>query len=517
MFGQARETWSFLWVDGTAEVLKVSECDVECRRLDECHGLHSTCRAPVTISPVIPATHFLDGCPRCSPRGLLDLEGRRESRRGRRIYLRSELFYFSGSCGTDEAKLEIAEAFLEKFRSSVFSDSCTEDDDCTVNNVRVTCGPSSRRTRKRRRFYIETNLIVGENQTDYDAALDAEEKMIGLVESLIEDGQLDLSSSVDGFTAVLDESSFNYEYVELVCAPPYTANNDVYRCVPCGRGSYYGNETQECIRCEIGTYQDTHGESTCHQCPEGQSTIGVGSKNVTQCIGICQPGYSSFTGLAPCNHCPIGSYQEEFFATECTSCPVGTATLYKGSTLSRECIGMKFTRFSFVQLESTLQQALALAWHVRLVLIRVELSEVHVINVLILMSVITNRASTVQAASMELAPSRVSVNWDIQGLRVVIRFYGVTLIPASMEGLVWMKSLSLHACVLQDIQVGLAPFFSKCREIKVHSCGGDTGFTCVVPTHTADSSPLNLLEEIFAALLVGILHNRSIFQLRAYQ
>eukprot|EP00057_Strongylocentrotus_purpuratus_P020002 XP_011674476.1 PREDICTED: uncharacterized protein LOC754362 [Strongylocentrotus purpuratus] len=300
-----------------------------------------------------------------------------ESRRGRRINLPSELFYFSGSCGTSETQLAIAAAFLESFQSSSFGGSCTEDDECTVNNVRVTCGPSSRRRRKRRSrrrqmdtpvdlgtweehmhfqhlfskirkrsalnfeivigFYIETNLMVDVGQTDYDAALDAEEKMIGLVETLIEGGQLDLSSSVDNFTAVLDESSFNYEYVELVCAPPYTVNNDIYRCVPCGRGSYYGNETQECMLCEVGTYQDTHGEFTCHQCPEGQSTIGVGSKNVTQCIDICQPGYSSFTGLAPCNHCPIGSYQEEFFATECTSCPVGTTTLNKGSTSSLKC------------------------------------------------------------------------------------------------------------------------------------------------------------------------------------
>lgn len=79
-------------------------------------------------------------------------------------------------------------------------------------------------------FSLETNLIVAEGQTDYDAALDAEQKMIDLVETLIEGGQLDLSSSVDNFTAVLDEDSFNYEFVELVCTPPYTANNDVYRC-----------------------------------------------------------------------------------------------------------------------------------------------------------------------------------------------------------------------------------------------------------------------------------------------
>eukprot|EP00057_Strongylocentrotus_purpuratus_P018097 XP_011672571.1 PREDICTED: sushi, von Willebrand factor type A, EGF and pentraxin domain-containing protein 1 [Strongylocentrotus purpuratus] len=338
-----------------------------------------------------------------------------ESVEGNRFSLPSELFYFSGSCGTNETtQLAIAAAFLEAFRSSDFSDSCTVDDECTVNNVQVTCGPASSRRRRKRRsrrrqmdipvdlgiweehlhsghpyskthkrsaldfeivigFNVESNVIVGEGQDDYDAALDAEQKMIGLVETLIEGGQLDLSSRVDDFTAVLDESSFNYELVELVCTPPYTVNNDIYRCVPCGSGFYYGNETQECIQCEVGTYQDTHGEFTCHQCPEGQSTIAVGSKNVSQCIDICQPGYSSFTGLAPCNHCPIGSYQEEFFATECTSCPVGMTTLNKGSTSSLECI-------EFCAAGEYSHQALALVRHVRLVLIRVELSEVHVIN-----------------------------------------------------------------------------------------------------------------------------------------
>ncbi|XP_030845744.1 sushi, von Willebrand factor type A, EGF and pentraxin domain-containing protein 1-like [Strongylocentrotus purpuratus] len=381
----------------------------------------------------------------------------KESHSADNLNLPSKLFYFSDSCGTNETQLAIATAFLNAFNSSGFHEICTEE--CTVNNVQVTCGPSGRRRRKRRSrrrqmdtpvdlgiweehlylqhpffkihkrsalnfeivigFSLETNLIVGEGQTDFDAALDAEDKMIGLVETLIEDGQLDLSSSVDGFTAVLDESSFNYEYVELVCVPPYTANNDVYRCVPCGSGFYYGNETQECIQCEIGTYQDTHGQFSCHQCPEGQSTIAVGSENVTQCIDICQPGYSSFTGLAPCNHCPIGTYQEEFFATECTSCPVGTTTVNKGSTSSLECIEFcaagEYSPSGFVPCmacplgtyQSGIQRSACHQCPGETTTLQKGSTDA---SMCILMNVRASHAYMMQAALMELIPSHVSVD-----------------------------------------------------------------------------------------------------------
>ena len=75
-------------------------------------------------------------------------------------YLPSVLLYFSGSCGTIETQLEIAEAFLEVFLSSNFGGSCTEGDECTVNNVQVTCGPSGRRRRKRRRRRRQMDIPV---------------------------------------------------------------------------------------------------------------------------------------------------------------------------------------------------------------------------------------------------------------------------------------------------------------------------------------------------------------------
>ncbi|XP_063964330.1 sushi, von Willebrand factor type A, EGF and pentraxin domain-containing protein 1-like [Lytechinus pictus] len=293
-----------------------------------------------------------------------------ETINGNQIKLPSEVHYYSGSCGTAETNNEIATAFLEAFQSSSFSSICTENAECSVDNIQVTCGPSSEVGRRRKRDvgrreygyaeaplkkiekrqisldYVFTvtctighKLTVPEGQDSFNAVLDTEESLMDVFETLVSNGDLDLNvTTVDGIQLDLDESSVSFEYSELVCDPPYTANNDDYLCVPCGRGFYYDNETQECLQCEVGAYQDAHAQFTCQQCPEGQSTLGIGSKNLTQCRDICQPGQSSDSGLAPCYLCKIGSYQEEFYSTECVTCPNGMSTESKGSQSSLDCI-----------------------------------------------------------------------------------------------------------------------------------------------------------------------------------
>nr|XP_054766885.1 sushi, von Willebrand factor type A, EGF and pentraxin domain-containing protein 1-like [Lytechinus pictus] len=291
-----------------------------------------------------------------------------ETRKGNRINLPSEVHYYSGSCGTNQTNLQIASAFLNAFQLSGFSSVCTDNDGCAVENVQVTCGPIDGGNRRRKRdlvqrkyghkegplkklekreiseyrftvrFWFGRNLTVAEDEDPYDAVLDSEDEMITLVETLVENGDLDLNSTVSDVSLDLDKSSVSFEFAELVCDPPYTVNNDDYHCVPCGRGFHYDNETQECLQCEVGTFQDSHAQFTCQQCPEGQSTFSVGSVNITQCRDICQPGRSSDSGLAPCYPCQIGSYQEEFYSTECVTCPNGTSTESKGSNSYLDCI-----------------------------------------------------------------------------------------------------------------------------------------------------------------------------------
>lgn len=36
------------------------------------------------------------------------------------------------------------------------------------------------------------------------------------------------------------------------------------------------------------------------------------------CLGVCQPGYFSITGLEPCSLCPDQSYQQHYEGKYCT-------------------------------------------------------------------------------------------------------------------------------------------------------------------------------------------------------
>ena len=42
----------------------------------------------------------------------------------------------------------------------------------------------------------------------------------------------------------------------------------------------------ECILCLQGTFQEENGQSTCKQCPKGQTTKYEGSQSPSDCIGI---------------------------------------------------------------------------------------------------------------------------------------------------------------------------------------------------------------------------------------
>lgn len=53
--------------------------------------------------------------------------------------------------------------------------------------------------------------------------------------------------------------------------------------VPCSKGKY--EDEGNCNACDVGTYQDQTGSQLCHNCPEGRSTLGMGSTNAEDCSG----------------------------------------------------------------------------------------------------------------------------------------------------------------------------------------------------------------------------------------
>ncbi|XP_041478166.1 sushi, von Willebrand factor type A, EGF and pentraxin domain-containing protein 1-like [Lytechinus variegatus] len=300
-----------------------------------------------------------------------------------RCNLPNELLYFSGDCGTQETLNQIAESFLAILQGTDFSDICTQSDQCTADNVRVTCGPNieaSRRGRReipRRRAILrskeETDMVlqmdrrtehrlkrqvaspfvvsvewdfeVNINQDpsldNFAAATDAEDIMISMNDIIYDqilDGTFPDITDVPGADIILDVDSLTYDYAEVMCDDGFTADNEDLQCVPCIVGTFFDNVTRICQACPRGTYQDSEAQSSCIPCEEGQWTEEDASTNHTQCLDICDAGHFSPTGVAPCELCPIGTYQPETLSTSCLQCPNGTNTMASGSNHIQQCI-----------------------------------------------------------------------------------------------------------------------------------------------------------------------------------
>ncbi|XP_011663142.2 sushi, von Willebrand factor type A, EGF and pentraxin domain-containing protein 1 [Strongylocentrotus purpuratus] len=296
--------------------------------------------------------------------------------------LPNELLYFSGACGTQDNLNQIANAFLGVLRGTDFSGVCTQSDQCTANNVKVTCGPNlevrrrGRREIPQRRLFrskgkvdsalqteeqaehrlkrqadspflvsIEWDFVVNIDQdpslANFDAARAAEDIMVSMNDILYDqiiEGTFPDFTDVSGANITLDEESLTYDYAEVICDDGFTADNQDLQCVPCIVGTFYDNVTQVCQACPRGTYQDSEAQTACTPCEEGKWTEEEGSTNATQCLDVCDAGHFSSTGVAPCQPCPIGSYQSLPLSTTCLQCPNGTTTLASGCIEMQQCM-----------------------------------------------------------------------------------------------------------------------------------------------------------------------------------
>ncbi|XP_068704567.1 uncharacterized protein [Montipora foliosa] len=129
------------------------------------------------------------------------------------------------------------------------------------------------------------------------------------------------------------------DYVAGVPCQSGSVNVDDRVCLNCPPGSYGDSNTNTCVDCHIGFYQDDQGKSECQPCPKNYSTAFTGSKNSSHCLPICRAGeYSTNNGVFPCKRCPHGTYQGNEQFTTCKACPVGTNTTYTGSKSINDCV-----------------------------------------------------------------------------------------------------------------------------------------------------------------------------------
>ncbi|KAL8565044.1 hypothetical protein ACOMHN_003420 [Nucella lapillus] len=109
-------------------------------------------------------------------------------------------------------------------------------------------------------------------------------------------------------------------------------------CLECPAGTYHNSSTKRCDECPQGQFQSSQGQGTCDRCPEGSSTDGTGATTPFLCLDLCPAGSNSSTGLWPCERCERGWYQAERGKKWCESCPDGQSTVSVGTASPRDCL-----------------------------------------------------------------------------------------------------------------------------------------------------------------------------------
>lgn len=76
-----------------------------------------------------------------------------------------------------------------------------------------------------------------------------------------------------------------------MCPPPQgispcrAAHLHPWLSVSCSQGTYYHGQTEQCVPCPSGTYQEKEGQLSCDLCPRSDAFGPVGATNITGCTG----------------------------------------------------------------------------------------------------------------------------------------------------------------------------------------------------------------------------------------
>nr|XP_022288701.1 sushi, von Willebrand factor type A, EGF and pentraxin domain-containing protein 1-like isoform X2 [Crassostrea virginica] len=118
----------------------------------------------------------------------------------------------------------------------------------------------------------------------------AKRYLIGLAE--LELSAQQLNSSNDELIIKMDGDTFTPtgKATSSVVKCPEGQGRYMYLCADCPSGTH--SSAGECILCLKGTYQEENGQSTCKQCPKGQTTKYEGSQSPSDCIETSIKKYS---------------------------------------------------------------------------------------------------------------------------------------------------------------------------------------------------------------------------------
>ncbi|XP_055866862.1 sushi, von Willebrand factor type A, EGF and pentraxin domain-containing protein 1-like isoform X2 [Biomphalaria glabrata] len=157
-----------------------------------------------------------------------------------------------------------------------------------------------------------------------------------------------------------------------VSCPPGLLTSADATCTPCPAATYLDSIYEDCLPCPAGSnwlntgatsvmdcyltcpdgYTSASGEAVCQICPvnqfsfsnqlcsgcqPGQYTTRQGQGSVRECRDPCLPGYYSKDGLQPCLPCPRGFYQSSSQAKSCSECSSNFMTDRVASTSASDC------------------------------------------------------------------------------------------------------------------------------------------------------------------------------------
>lgn len=279
-----------------------------------------------------------------------------------------KFFYFSGSCHDSiQARQQIADNFvkiLDKvLRNEGGCANAANGRVCKAENVQIKCGKTQAVNGRRKRgatntmtIQIDLEILSKEDRNTQTAAV---KHLSGNVKNIKQD-----SSSAASKVKVIqiNQDSLVLDHVEEVgsvtgvCLKGMvydTIKKQVHgqiqaeeTCVSCIAGSYFDTALRQCVKCPKGTYTEYPGRLGCSACPQGKTTMSIGTSNSTHCKAPCQRGMYSSTGLENCKACKKGSYQPNFYGTSCHQCPGSTTTLDAASKKLNQC-GMLCPRGTF--------------------------------------------------------------------------------------------------------------------------------------------------------------------------
>ncbi|CAB3987723.1 Fibroblast growth factor receptor 1 [Paramuricea clavata] len=124
----------------------------------------------------------------------------------------------------------------------------------------------------------------------------------------------------------------------------------------CPEGSFYSFTRNDCELCPKNFFQTQKGQFNCAPCPTARVTVSNGSKLQEDCLKSCSRGSFFNRTKQGCQECPLNTYEPNFGAFECISCPDGGITLNTSSTTledcSRNCSAGSFHNFTTKKCEN---------------------------------------------------------------------------------------------------------------------------------------------------------------------